>query len=211
MQRISSVIPARPTARSSRRGVAALWLIVSMPVFVTMFCVVVDIANVWLARIELKSALDATSLAAAKTWADTANDADPADTLVARNVGLQFAAANLVAGSPLILTTNFVNGGIPNQNAECDLANDAHLIFGAVNTTNLANIEFDAGIRPNCGDGAVRQFGVRAQATAEVPSVCAAWFGIPLGPYDITAMSDAFYDCANGTPRLVQIDQYACP
>lgn len=140
---------------SPRRGIATLWLILSLPVFLTLFCFVVDIANIWLARIELKNALDATSLASVQIWGETSNPSDPSDTLYARSVGVEFAQANLVAGSPLVIGTNFLMGGVPNQNAFCNLADNANLIFGSVDLDDPDNIIFDAGLRPSCGAGTV--------------------------------------------------------
>jgi len=49
-----------------RRGVATLWLILALPLFLIILGALLEIANLWLARIELKNGLDAASLEAVK-------------------------------------------------------------------------------------------------------------------------------------------------
>ncbi|MBD3672514.1 MAG: hypothetical protein HUJ26_03210 [Planctomycetaceae bacterium] len=138
-----------PSAASDRRGIATLWLILGFPVFLLLFGVLIEIANLWLARVELKNALDAVSLAAVQHWAETAAPNNPADTLPARQVGVSYANANDVVGVPLALDDNFLLGGVPNQNASCT----GDLVFGAVDISDITNIVFDADIRPSCSSG----------------------------------------------------------
>lgn len=61
-------------------------------------------------------------------------------------------------------------------------------------------------------------FAVRAQATYPVPSICCDLFGLPIGPFTVTAKADALYDCSTETPRLFHLEQLnflcanpACP
>ncbi len=49
-------------------------------------------------------------------------------------------------------------------------------------------------------------FAVRAQATYVVPSICRNIFGIPIGPFNVTAKADAIYDCTTRRPRLYHLD-----
>jgi hypothetical protein len=56
------------------------------------------------------------------------------------------------------------------------------------------------------GVGIVDAFAVRAHATYEVPSICCELFGIPIGPFEVTACADALYDCATRSPRLYHLE-----
>ncbi len=49
-------------------------------------------------------------------------------------------------------------------------------------------------------------FAVRAQASYDVPSICKVVFGIPIGPFCVTAKADARYDCTTRLPRLYHVD-----
>src|SRR6185503_11453281 len=74
--------------RCRRRGSATLWMIIWLPCLLTLFCVLVGVANLWLARVELENALEASALAAVKQWGD-ANGAG--GTLTARDVGVGYS------------------------------------------------------------------------------------------------------------------------
>jgi Flp pilus assembly protein TadG len=134
--------------RRSRRGVSTMWTLLLAPAAVIFLCVVVDIANLWLARVELENALEAAALASVKEWGD-ANGA--ALTLPARNVGVAYAAANQ-AGGPggVSLDNNYLAANVPNENASCD----GNLVFGAITSTS-PTVVFNAGVRPSCGLGNV--------------------------------------------------------
>lgn len=124
---------------------ATLWLIVSLPVLLLLVCFIVEIGNIWLARVQLENALESAALAAVKEWAD----AGGGDTQEARFVGMEYAAANTVTGTPVILLHNYGIGNT-NQNASC--AGD--LVFGAL-TNDAIPWVFNAGIQPSCGLGEV--------------------------------------------------------
>lgn len=130
-----------------RRGIATLWLILALPVFLTLFALIVEIGSLWLARVELKNSLDASSLAAVKVWAETSGTYD---TLPARRVGVRFAYGNNVGGLPLHIQTNYGPGAPPPPNPNQNLSCDGNLIFGAIDTSNMYNIVFNAGIAPSC-------------------------------------------------------------
>lgn len=53
-----------------RRGVATLWLILFLPVFLIALCVVVDVGTIWLARAELEDGLEAAAIAGVMVWED---------------------------------------------------------------------------------------------------------------------------------------------
>ena len=63
-----------------------------------------------------------------------------------------------------------------------------------------------AGQCSGAGGGGGQAFAVRAHATYEVPSICCELFGIPIGPFQVTACADALYDCANRVPRLYHLE-----
>lgn len=176
----------RPTHRSARlrRGWTSLWLVVWLPVLLALFCGLIVVANLWLARVELENALEAAALAAVKEW----GDAGGGDTLVAREVSAEFAAANSVRGQPLQLDTS-------------------HLIFGAIDDTDPSHVVLSAGDCPSCGEA---KFGVRAQAIVEVPMLNCIFLG-NLGPTRIQAKATAQYDRQTRRVRLVRIDEIASP
>ncbi len=147
---------SRQMCRSRRRGISALWLLLFLPLLVIALCLVVEIGNLWIARIELESAAESAALAAVKEW----GDANGGDTLQARTVGQDFAAANSVRRMSVALDDNYDNTNTnPNDNEECsDDPNTppvADLVFGAIDLTDTNNVIFDATEEPACGGGAV--------------------------------------------------------
>ncbi|MCA9067648.1 MAG: pilus assembly protein, partial [Planctomycetaceae bacterium] len=112
-------VPAQRTVArvSSRRGAVLLWFIVALPVLLTLLCVVLEVANLYLARAELQNALEAAAQAAVKDWAENSNIPQ------ARAVGNAYAMANTINGVPVDLTTvdddlfplNQNGGNSPNQ------------------------------------------------------------------------------------------------
>jgi hypothetical protein len=132
--------------RVRRRGVVSLWLIIALPVLLALICFVIEIGNIWLARVELENGLEAAALSAVKEWGDQGGG----DTLVPRNVGLAYAAENTVTGSSVLLGTNYGMASGANQNFDCS----GDLIFGAVTTDDRPWV-FNAGIPPLCGGGTV--------------------------------------------------------
>jgi hypothetical protein len=135
----------RPAARR-RRGVVTLWLILALPVLLLLLIFLVEIGNIWRARVELENALEAAALAAVKEWGDSSGTAN----LAARNVGVTYAAANTVTGSPVIITTNHNPGNAPTLNDSP--AGD--LIFGAITTEAIPWV-FCGNRQPSCGEGRV--------------------------------------------------------
>lgn len=150
-----------------RRGWTSLWLVVWLPVLLALFCGLIAVANLWLARVELENGLEAAALAAVKEWGDQGGG----DTHYPRQVGIEFAAANGVRGQHLDLESNYAGSlasrdGKPrirlvtaaptgcNQNLTCDL-DGGHLIFGAIDDSDPDNVIFNAGVCPSCPLGHV--------------------------------------------------------
>ena len=147
-----------PKPRSTnRRGWATLWLIIWLPALLALFCALIGIANLWLARVELENSMEAAALAAVKHW----GDANGGDTLIPRQIGQAYAAANCMRKVDVAIGTNYSPAGGPNQNLQC-LPTDhnvfppnGNLVFGAIDDTDPDNIIFNAGIQPSCGIGTV--------------------------------------------------------
>lgn len=142
---------------TDRRGSATIWLIATLPVLLILFCFVINIAQQWLARVELENALEAAALAAVKEW----GDAGGGDTLIPREVGIEYANLNRVRGFRVQIADNYdpVTGGV-NQNKLCDVVKgpppDGNLIFGAITRDDPEfPVTFNAGVRPSCAAGRV--------------------------------------------------------
>lgn len=138
-----------------RRGSATIWLIVTLPVLLILFCFVVNVAQQWLARVELESALEAAALAAVKEW----GDAGGGDTLIAREVGMEYAALNRTRGFRLQIADNYDADGGVNQNAQCDVERNppgGNLVFGSIEEPLPGEpLIFNAGVAPRCAAGNV--------------------------------------------------------
>lgn len=162
-----------PIPRRARQGIAVVWLLLALPVLLILLCLVVEAGNLWLARVELKHAMESAALAAVKEW----GDAGGGDTLVARQVGSQFSMGNMVRGEPVDLTSpdlnpvfdntlNYAEGNV-NGNALCTDIRAANydprtvLVFGAITQIEAENVGepnviFNSGVEPGCGaEGAV--------------------------------------------------------
>ena len=132
--------------RDRRRGVATLWTILVLPLFVLTLVFVTDIGYLWLARVELENAAEAAALAAVKEWAESPSGS----TLPARLVGVELAGANTINGIPLVVDPNHDPNNAPNENATINNG----LIFGAVVSEDRPWV-FDPNQRPGCGPGNV--------------------------------------------------------
>ncbi len=131
----------------TRRGIATLWTILFTPILLILLFITVEVGNMWLARVELENGLEAAALAAVKEW----GDANGGDTYIPREVGVIYAASNMIGGDmPLVITHNYDASKPPNQNADCE----GNLIFGAVEE-GIRHYIFNAGIQPGCGAGTV--------------------------------------------------------
>jgi len=149
--------------RSSRRGISLLWLILVFPVLLAFLALVVEIGNLWLARLELEQAVESNALAAVKEWAD---DLGRNGTQQARIIGNEFSSANHVRFQEVNLTSSALNpmfdgdlnfqAGNVNGNDVCSdvtLANfqrSSVMVFGAatIRDSGTPAVSFDAASRP---------------------------------------------------------------
>jgi hypothetical protein len=175
-----------------RRGISTIWLVLFVPVFIIFLAMLVNIANVWLARVELENSLEAAALAAVKEWAD----AQGGDTYIPRRVAQQYAAVNCVRGKPVKLCNNYDDDANPetnpNQNLTCcispenpfeEIPPSGNLIFGAVTLEDPdCPITFNAGLQPACASGEVLfDASGQGQQTGQDN-----WWGVSFRPDDNT-------------------------
>jgi len=134
----------RPASAGShdpaRRGLSTIWVIAAIPAVMTMFVLVVDIANIWLARIELKNALDAAALSTVKSWGEGSSTAQ------ARLNGNDAMTTNTVLGS--VITLNTAEGGCVNGN----VSSTGEIVLGSITDNGTTNI-FDCAGTPSCISG----------------------------------------------------------
>jgi len=155
-----------------RRGVTTLWLLLLLPLFFILFCFVVEIGNLWLARAELEDALEAAALAAVKEW----GDAGGGSTVIPRDIGVEYATANTVRNRSVTIAPNYNVLIAPNENNDCN----GNLVFGAF-TSTAPSVVFDAGVAPSCSSqsGSVL-FDVTTQGSLNSDNLHHAW-GIAFG------------------------------
>jgi Flp pilus assembly protein TadG len=88
-------VPVR--AAQARIGIAAIWVVLTLPVLVLMLVMVLEIGNLWVAQAELAHATEAGALAGANQWGDAGEDS-PAARHQARRAAAAFTTANSVVG-----------------------------------------------------------------------------------------------------------------
>lgn len=145
-------------SRRNRSGVAVLWLIAAGPAILIFLCIMVEVANVWNARVKLEVALESAALAGVKTWAElTEADTVPAPhdspgefakTSAARTAAVAAAAANNVGGVSITLDRNEQDDGIDDvgyDNANCT----GDLLLGGFPTTGSTDFNVTAAV--GCG------------------------------------------------------------
>ncbi|MED5576809.1 MAG: pilus assembly protein TadG-related protein, partial [Planctomycetota bacterium] len=118
----------------TRAGIATLKIILLIPVVITLLVMVLEVANLWIARVEFENALESAALAAAKDWGD---DHGASGTLTPREVGNEFAKSNTVRKTGVNLSSidpslNYDNSdpvNNPNQNTTYP---NGVLLFGAI-------------------------------------------------------------------------------
>lgn len=221
-----STVKSLDATRRQRSGVAVLWLIASAPAILLFLCVMVEVANIWNARVKLEVALESAALAGVKTWAElTEADTVPAPhdspgefakTSAARDAAVAAAAANNVAGMSIVLDRNEADDGLNDvgyDNANCT----GDLILGGFPTTGATDFNVTAAV--GCGRSTVpdEDFAVLAQQTLSVNAICNNLFGIPVGPFTVSGRAVATARCAgaNSTvvnnPLLVHVTGVTCP
>jgi len=114
---ICSSTSATRSRIGSRRGVATVWAILTLPIAAIAICGIVELGHLCLVRQELQTALEAAALAGVKTWADQSRadgHAQPGareKTQAARQAALAVARANTVFGESLALDANQADDG----------------------------------------------------------------------------------------------------
>jgi len=135
----------RQPRKSMHRGIATLWVILVVPLIITMICGVTDMALLLNAKVELKTALEAAALKGAETWGgDHVPGGGATDSQAARDDAIEMAGANMVNGVPVVLSDNYT-GANTNDNTNCD----GELVFGAIDIAGDPHT-FNAGIVPVC-------------------------------------------------------------
>jgi uncharacterized membrane protein len=171
-------------SRASRRsGAAALWTLIVVPALVGGLLFVADAGRIWLARIELQSALEGAALAGVQTYRATGNASQ------ARTVTQQYAAGNLAGGVPVTLALN--GGNVATGN----------ILSGSITGAD-ANLQFNLSGNPNCG---ATDFGIGAQAAHPFPSLFASFLGQTFGPYTVRGRAFARDSCATNLRQAVRI------
>jgi hypothetical protein len=132
-----------------------VWFIVALPALLTLLCIILEVANLYLARTELHNALESAAQAAVKDWAENFGMTG-GDTLNARVVGNNYALANTINGEPVNLAAidpalNYDAGEACNQNA----CGGGVFVFGAITDEN-PDFTFDCCQTPNCGAAIVQ-------------------------------------------------------
>lgn len=196
MTRLKSV---NGVSSQQRRGIAIAWLILFLPLFLLMLCLVIDIGNLWLARSELESALESAALAAVKEW----GDASGGSTLVPRQVGQSIALANTVRGVPVSIALNYTAGGANNENTVSTIpSTTANLVFGSITSTS-PTVVFDPTVTPNCGVNG--QYAVLAQTEVNVTPICSSLLGYIVGPMRVRAQTTAYFRCSDHRPCIIRV------
>jgi Flp pilus assembly protein TadG len=156
--------------RRLREGAITLWTVIALPALLVLFCIVLEIGQLWHARVEFSSALEAAALASANSWGDAGGG--PGNTSSAANVGTQFAAANTINGQPVAVDVSAFTFGTVTPRA------------------SDPSYSFTAGVPT----GPRSTLAVHVQATASVESLCESILGLPIGGYDVTTQATALYD-----------------
>jgi hypothetical protein len=131
-----------PIAQRGRRGIATIWVIVSMPCMLTLLVLLIDVANIWTAKVELKNATDAAALSGVKSWGEGSSTAQ------ARLDANDAFSTNTIIGNAFALNT--AEGGCTNGN----VISTGELLLGST-TDGGAVITFDCNGTPACVVGAV--------------------------------------------------------
>ena len=172
------------------------------PVVLTLLVMIVDGGNLWVARMELKNALDAAALSAAKTWGEGGNTA-PARAQARLDAHDAFNT-NTILGSQYPLS--FVSGVCTNENPSPSAT--AEILLGEI-TNTATGFAFNCSGTPVCPGGT---FGVRTRKSVSVPSVASAFLGLSASPYQVTCQSYAQFVCNTGPPQLIHVSNsnYVC-
>lgn len=128
--------------QTSRRGIATIWVLAAMPVVLTLLVMIVDGGNLWVARMELKNAIDAAALSGVKTWGEGSG------TLQARLDAHDAFNTNTILGTQYSLST--VEGGCTNGNPAPSATAD--ILLGTI-SDDASGFIFDCQGTPACVTG----------------------------------------------------------
>jgi uncharacterized membrane protein len=198
----------RRSSKRFRRGISTVWVVAAAPALLAVLVLVTDLARIWLARVELETAVEAGALAGARSWGG-ANDVDPiADQQKARNTAVVFTEANGVVGSYVPITNNFASTLANNTNLSCA----GNVIFGNVSRLDVNGVAYQFQASVEVSSISHEDRGVTVIATANVTSFWQSLFGLPLGPYKITAQATARWTNSSGTPQpqLIRVSLFSC-
>lgn len=135
----------------NRRGIAILWLIIWGSLFLTFFCVVLEVATLWQAQVEINNAMDSAALAAVKEWGDSG----VGSTQVPRDSGVAYTEANPILGVTYSPGTNYTMPGPGNPNGNA--TNTGNFVFGSINgITDPITFNGNADVSCAAGDVTIR-------------------------------------------------------
>jgi Flp pilus assembly protein TadG len=162
-----------------------LWTLLFVVVLLTILYVVIQVAQLWLAREKLENAIEAAALAAAKQWGDAGGGSDNVAAAQAR--GEAYATANTVNGVPLDLTNAAIAASVNWQ-------------FGSA-TSNGTGYQFTA------DPSAASNLTVVLQTTCTVSSLFQQLFGETISSSTVQARVAAFCDTSlqSTDPRRIRL------
>lgn len=131
-----------PSFQPTRRGIATIWVLASMPVLLTLLVMLVDAGNLWVARAELKNALDAAALSGVKSWGEGSG------TLQSRLDAHDAFTTNTILGTQYSLST--AEGGCTNGNPSPSAT--AEILLGTI-SDGASGFTFDCQGTPVCVSG----------------------------------------------------------
>ena len=173
------------SSAASRRGTVTLWTLLFVVVLLTILYVVVQVAQLWLAREKLENAVEAAALAAAKHWGDAGGGTTKVAAAQAR--GQAYATANTVNGVPLDLTNTAL---VPSVNWQ----------FGSATSCGT-------GYQFNADPSAVSNLAVVLQTTFTVTSLFQQLFGETISSSTVQVQVAAFCDTSLSStdPRRIRL------
>lgn len=134
--------PLKPQSNACRHGIATIWVLVSLPAILTLLVMIVDAGNLWVARTELKNALDAGALSAAKTWGEGGS------TLQSRLDAQDAFNTNTILGTQYSLST--AEGGCANGNSSPSATSE--ILLGTI-TDGAGGFTFNCDTTLSCISG----------------------------------------------------------
>lgn len=101
--------PRKIAGRLPRRAVATVWIVGFGPAMLALLVLVTEISSLWLARVELETAVESGALASVKVWGGL-TDTLPSDRTTASAAGVSFAQANTVVGNTITIAPTVTFG-----------------------------------------------------------------------------------------------------